>query len=386
MKVTAAVLLLAIVVLAEAKVAKIPLYKVISAKSILRQRGLTIEKLNHRFAPPQARHKRDLSEGLTDYANVQYYGPLSLGTPAQDFQILFDTGSSNLWVPSVNCDSTNVACQTHNQYDASASSTYVKNGRSFSIQYGSGSLSGYLSQDTCRIGSITVPDQVFAEAITEPGTAFVFSQFDGIMGMGYPQIANDGVTPVFDNIMTLGLLTENVFSFYLSKTDEAAVGGEMYLGGINSAHYTGSITYVDVTVKGYWQFNLDSVKAGNTVIQSNVHAIADTGTSLITGPPSIIDQLQSDLGATNIGGIPYFPCSGGNYPDVTFTLSGTAFVLTKDDYIIKSDGATYCESGFEGLRLNTEGVNTWILGDVFISTYYTVFDRDSNRVGFATST
>jgi len=385
MKVAAAVLLLAILVIAEAKVAKIPLHKVISARSILRQRGLSIEKLQHRFTPPQARNKRDLSEGLTDYADVQFYGPISIGTPAQDFQILFDTGSSNLWVPSVECDSTNVACQTHTQYDHTESSTYVKNGEDFSIQYGSGSLTGFLSQDTVRIGSIDVPKQVFAEAITEPGTAFVFSQFDGILGMGYPDIANDGVTPVFDNIIANKDLDSNVFSFYLAKSDTAKVGGELYLGGTNSEYYSGTIKYVDVTVQGYWQFDLDSVKYGTKTLQSNVHAIADTGTSLITGPPTEIATLQEDLGATEISGIYYFLCSGGSYPDVTFTISGNEFVLTKDDYIIPSDGATYCESGFEGLRLKTELTDTWILGDVFISTYYTVFDRDNNRVGFATS-
>jgi len=381
----AALILLAIVVIAESKVHKIPLTKFKSARSILRQRGLSIEKLEHRYTPPQARHKRDLSEGLTDYSDVQYYGPITIGTPPQDFQILFDTGSSNLWVPSVNCDSSNVACQTHNQYDASASSTYVANGRLFSIQYGSGSLTGYLSEDTVAIETLEVPNQVFAEAIREPGLSFVFSQFDGIMGMGYPQISSDGVTPVFDNIMSLGLLDENVFSFYLSKTVDNNVGGEMYLGGTDSAYYTGDITYVDVTVKGYWQFNLDSVTAGSTTIQQNVHAIADTGTSLITATAGAYQDLMSALGPINIGGVDYFECNG-NYPDVVFTLSGTAFPLTVSQYALENaDGGTYCESGFQPLALVTEGTPTWILGDVFISTYYTVFDRDADRVGFATA-
>lgn len=82
-------------------------------------------------------------------------------------------------MPSTRCSS--IACFLHAKYDASASSTYKENGTEFSIQYGSGSLEGVISNDVLTIGDLKIKSQDFAESTKEPGLAFAFGKFDGIV-------------------------------------------------------------------------------------------------------------------------------------------------------------------------------------------------------------
>jgi acyl CoA:acetate/3-ketoacid CoA transferase alpha subunit len=120
---------------------------------------------------------------MTNYQDMQYYGPLTIGTPAQPFTVIIDTGSSNLWVPSSSC--TSLACTTHNKYNQAKSSTYVANNKKFSIQYGSGAVSGVLSEDTVTLAGVSTKSVTFGQATVEPGLTWVESPADGLAGFGW---------------------------------------------------------------------------------------------------------------------------------------------------------------------------------------------------------
>jgi len=258
--------------------------------------------LNYRsfFGEPLSQ-KRQLSLPLDMKGDAQWYGSISIGTPPQRFEVLFDTGSSNLWIPSSECPIWILPCDLHAQYDHTKSKTYQVNGEKFSIQYGSGAASGFLSYDNVALGGVTIQKQVFAEITNEPGIAFLAAGFDGLLGLAFDSISVDHATPVWYNLLAQKLVAQPVFAFYLNRQNSSAgQGGELVLGGTDPKHYTGAFTFAPLTNQTYWEFAIDGVSIGSTVIAGPSKAIADSGTSLIVGPTKLIDQIQKLIGANSI--------------------------------------------------------------------------------------
>jgi len=319
---------------------------------------------------------------LTNFMNAQYYTEISLGTPAQSFKVILDTGSSNLWVPSTQC--TSIACFLHTKFDSSASSTYKPNGTAFAIKYGSGSMEGFISRDHLKIGDLTLKDQLFAEAVKEPGLAFAFGKFDGILGLAYDTIAVNHVPPPFYEMINQKLIDEPVFSFRLGSSEDD--GGEAIFGGIDSSAYTGHISYVPVRRKAYWEVELQKVTFGYDELElENTGAAIDTGTSLIVVPTDIAEMLNAQIGAKKSWNGQYqVDCAKvPELPELSFYFGGRAYPLKGSDYVLDIQGT--CISAFMGMDINLPGGALWIIGDVFLRRYYTVYDLGRHAVGFAKS-
>merc|ERR1712154_37532 len=371
-----------------ADVIKIPLTRMPTVRQTYHGMGLNLWSLMKKYEALNTLTGTPPDEPLTDYMDAQYYGPIEIGSPGQPFNVIFDTGSSNLWVPSKKCHITDIACLIHQKYDSTASSSYVANGTNFAIQYGTGSLTGFLSTDTVTVAGVNVKSQTFAEAVTQPGVTFIAAKFDGILGLGYQQISVDGVVPVFYNMVAQKLVPEPVFSFFLNRDASAGSGGELTLGGADANRYTGNFTWLNVTEKGYWQFKMDGISVGSgSFCKGGCKAIADTGTSLLAGPTEEIKELNTQIGATPLNAQEWLvDCSKlSSMPDVTFELAGKSFSLKPDQYVLKisQQGVTQCLSGFTGMDVPAPRGPLWILGDVFIGPNYTQFDLGNNRVGFA---
>ncbi|XP_031659571.1 pepsin A-like [Oncorhynchus kisutch] len=371
-----AIVLCAIVALSECHT-RISLIKGKTARETLMEKGIWEETRQKYPYNPMAKFiQTGADEAMTNDADLSYYGVISIGTPPQSFKVIFDTGSSNLWVPSVYCSSQ--ACQNHDKFNPGLSSTFKLGSKTVSIQYGSGSMTGKLAYDTISVGGISVTQQIFGASETEsPFMSYMVA--DGILGLAFPNLAASGATPIFDSMMIQGLLSQSLFSVYLSRN--SAEGSVVSFGVIEPSYYTGQITWIPLSVMTFWQITMDSVTInGNTVAcNGGCQAIIDTGTSMIVGPTDDIKTMNYWAGATiNQYGYTTVNCNNiPNMPEVTFTINGNNFTIPASAYTIQDSYG--CRTGFS----NGGYQQLWILGDVFIRQYYAIFDRDNNRVGLA---
>lgn len=327
------------------------------------------------------------SEVIKDYSNAQYFGVVEIGTPPQSFEVIFDTGSSNLWVPKVGCTHCGLPFISHkSKFDDTKSSTYAADGADFEIMYGSGSVKGFFAKDDVTLAEDIVINEVEFAEVTDAGglgIAYSLGKFDGILGLGFSSISVGGVPTVFEEAIKQNKVDQPIFAFYLGDNQP----GELTFGGYDSSKFEGDLNYVNLEAATYWEITLDSVKAGNYNKDSadeKITAIVDSGTSLITGPKAEIVKLAEAVGAkANFVGEYTIDCAKvPDMPDIVFTIGGTEYTIPGPKTVIQAQST--CLFAFMGLDIPEPGPQ-WILGDVFMRQYYTVFNYHDQTIGFATA-
>jgi len=299
---------------------------------------------------------KEFSMHLSDIKNSQFVGTIQVGDPGQSFDVIFDTGSSNLWINSIECQSP--ACLIHHRFDHARSHTYKSVGMDMSVRFGTGSIDGFLGQDTFAFGPVKVKAQTFGQIQRELGDVFSSGAFDGILGLSFPSLSAAHYTPVFDNIMKQNLLGQNAFSFYYSKPPRQA--SALVLGMPNTNLYKGEMRYLKVSRALYWEVELKDIKVGNNFLRvcdpgESCKAVVDTGTSLLTGPS---DDISATLAKLDI----QTDCSTmESLPTITYILKDNEneyhFPIEPEFYVVKSasrdddgDSPKYCKPGFMALE------------------------------------
>jgi cathepsin D len=332
-----------------------------------------------------------------------------VGTPEQNFNVVLDTGSSDLWLVDTDCGTANGCDADLNKYNPGASSTNIGSNTPFSVTYGSGAVSGTLAADTVSLAGYTVSNLTFAEAAAVAQQTVEYPT-SGIMGMGFQSLASSGATPFWQVLAKQGVLSTDVFTFQLARNmDNVNIndpnintvtnpGGVFTLGKLDSNQYSGSISYVDIPNNlenqmglGYWSIPLGGITVnGNAAdIGNGPLAAIDTGTTLIGGPQDSITAFYSQISgsqtAPDMPGYYLYPCSSNLNIELQF--GNQSWQMNTEDFNLGPypyTNSDTCLGALFDISLGSSqyGVPQWIVGDSFLKNVFSVFDG-SGRVGFA---
>jgi len=340
---------------------------------------------------------------LANNANTQYYGHIDVGTPPHRFKVVFDTGSSVLWVPDAACKSS--ACKTHHTFRLHHSKTGKLIGVSQNqvklahIQYGTGQMTGVEASDTVRIGGRTglkIPQTGILLATQEQSKVFSNFPFDGVFGLNRRSVNSGKIDfNVMRNAEEHHSVGKNIVSFWLGGAPGNR-GGAMAVGGVDHRFFSGPLSWHPVVRNpfGNWMLQLESLKVGKVeVCSGGCTAIIDTGTSLLVASHAVHSKMQKAINIKR---------SCTNYdknPEWNFSFDGKPFTLKPSDYTIEmvsANGQKRCSSSLvpmQGTLLKKlskivphHNKKVIIMGDVFLRRVYTAFDNSNPkkpRVGFA---
>lgn len=343
-------------------------------------------------------------------ASSLYYGRLLVGSPAQEFSVAFDTGSGNIIVPSKGC--TDEGCKGHRKYDPQLSNMSVALGNhsnlgqpkrrsrpgvrskarhsempTFSaellsddveISFGQGLVSGSYMRDRICLGSDGLCLQAdFIATNFESRDPFAAVAYDGVLGLSLPQLAEGPTYSIVESMLRAKLLHDPIFAIFLGYEGEVS---EATFGEYRQEKMASELFWAPVTMPGFWQIELEDAMVGPDRLQvcnghSKCQAIVDTGTTFITGPDEVITAVRNAVELKE-------DCSNvKSLPDISFLLGRHVLSLKPADYVLQTNNA--CTLALMPLDIPPPRGPLTILGEPFLRRYYTVYDHNHMRVGFA---
>lgn len=341
------------------------------------------------------------SQDLRNYQNSQYFGKIEVGTPPREFIVIFDTGSSSVWIPSVECK--HKGCEPHNKYDPKLSTSYQKLGDGSLetyIQYGTGSCVLKFGKETISIGKMKIMNQSFGMAIEESTSPFADLPFDGLVGLGFPDNSSkrNNLATIVDNIKEHHILPRNLFGVYISR-DPNTPGSISF--GAADPKYTVSghkVTWHRLIGSHYWEVKVNDIKIDGVSTNycfGGCKAAIDTGSSVSTAPSSFMKKITKVI-----------PMEGDcskyiTSPRITYVIEDihrneVEIHMDPQDYVIDEGSSSsfnafsyywgphehFCSIGYIPLDIPAPRGPLFVLGNNFIRKYYSIFDRDNLLVGF----
>jgi hypothetical protein len=337
---------------------------------------ISAQALHH--VPVVKRHKNKHTntyvESLVNSHNTELTGKIKIGTPPQEFTVIFDTGSSNFWLPGHNCTGSG----DRKTYKPHLSSSFVHTEKEISLQYGKGAAAGKIGTDHVQLAGLSAKNVSFSH-LTELKGMDPKSKFDGLIGLAFPDLAAGEVTTFLDHLLDQEIIDDASFSLYMSPNSSALV-----LGGVDPKYHVGPFRYFPVRDDGYWNVEVESFRVGHRFYEDEsiggLIVMFDSGTSrIIVGKPVLAFILET-LGIEE--GVAYSDKIVDILPPVKLELGDDLVTIPASSYMICEHDEEYC---FLGIKTSASlpSAQLVILGDIFLRTYYTHFDYGNMRVGLA---
>lgn len=336
------------------------------------------------------KHGDGARHGHRHAQSSEYYGQVIVGSPAQRFLVVFDTGSGNLLLPSKEC--VDEACTGHKRFDPALSATAMQVAYAdqpdtpvaadgsrdvVTITFGTGEMSGVYIRDNICLGSGDICCKAdFVAATEESDEPFSLVPFDGILGLSLPQMAEGPHFSVLDMLVESKVLKQGLFGVFFGNEGEQS---EITFGSYKKEQMATELFWAPVTIPGYWQVAMDDITLDNKNLGlCNGHkcqVAVDTGTSLLAGPTDVVGALVEKLQVAD-------DCSNlQSLPDLGFIVGDHILNLKPEDYVAETSDR--CSLGLMSLDIPPPKGPLFIFGDPFLRKYYTVYDRQNMRVGFA---
>jgi hypothetical protein len=316
---------------------------------------------------------------------MAYFGKLDIGTPPQSFSVVFDTGSGNLMVPGDDCQSP--ACLSHDRFAQASSSTAhqvncdgseVGDGKDpdeVTITFGTGHITGRCLEDNICIGNLCAKG-AFIASTDESRHPFASFTFDGVLGLALSNMAQGQQFSLMTQLSGKQMLRKPIFSVFLSDSNDE--DSEITFGAAKPEHMASDMFWVDVaSPSGYWEVQIDDITLDNKPqnLCKDCRVAVDTGTSQLAGPSDVIGELARILNVAQ-------DCS--NYkslPHLGFVIGSHVLNLAPRDYVDKRNDN--CDVSLMSLNVPPPKGPLFVFGIPFLQKYFTVYDHENSRVGFA---
>lgn len=374
---------------------------------------------------------------------TSYSGVVHMGVPAQEFRVVFDTGSGHIVLPAIECQSE--SCLHHRRFNMTASTTAkainmdgsrVAPGATcdqVTIGFGTGEIKGEFVADNFCLGPAnhdadegvkTCVDAFTVVAVEMSTQPFKTFGFDGILGLGLSSLAVTSDFSFFHQLSRSKKMRSDHFGIFLTE-GENGEESEIAIGGHNEARLLEALKWSPVPMAelGYWQVQIRAFRVDGVTLDvcqdGTCRGVVDSGTSHLGIPSQFHNQVeqlltqdagnladcrmakapQLEIELTNVNLTLYagtymrrLPLQEGvqvgSATGVTMNSSLTASntdrsaELTEVD-LNETNAKHYCRPRIMPVSMPAPlGPKLFILGEPVLHRYYTVFDWSQPRVGF----